>query len=223
MCEDLECDNNLLHHAPKKSSKRFGPPKPPYETFHTSFQMFQVNDPYYYGQVEDFTDFPGGGDPKYIPQPLGYRSNETQTGSIGDAVGLGNDLLRGLRPAYYKRYIPYDQDVYLNYITTYQNIPLKNSTEIVTLTKLQIHNSSNIDSVINYSVYISTGANQVSITTLAAPGQTATVTLTADLNVYNKTGGFNISIEATTNCIGACISRSNFPVYKGYHEFNFVP
>ena len=43
------------------------------------------------------------------------------------------------------------------------------------------------------------------------------------IKIYNNKSGFNISIKATTICMGPCITRPNPLVFEGYHKFNFIP
>jgi hypothetical protein len=182
--------------------------------FQTSFQMFQVTDPYYYGQAAEdgYTDFEGGG--------------KMKSGNPGDIVGLGNDLLLGYRPTYLRNNTPYDQNVTLLYEQSYQNIPRKDATSVFTLTGFQITNSAkNINSVINYSVSITSVDRSQSVKTTggAAPGQTVSLQLPPGLNTYNGNGGFDVSIRASTLCNGPCETNENALVFQGYTRFNFNP
>ena len=183
-------------------------PTPSHGVFNTSFQMFLVTDPYYYGQAADetYTGFTGSGD-------LG--------GSTFDLFGLANDALLGYRPTYLRNHTPYDQNVSLMYINTYQGIPRIDAQRIVTLTNFSIQNNSSMGRVINYFAVITSRNVQSVSTTTASPGQTVNIGIPSNLNL--STGGINVSITAFTGCTGACISTRNPVAYRGYINFNFSP
>jgi hypothetical protein len=194
--------------------------------FTTSFQMFYTSTEFTYSQAaeEGFTDFPGGGSPNYLPQIYGVNNNTVTTpGAVnaGNALTVINDGLRGYAPIYERNHAPYDQQVALTYDTTWQDIPSANATGNVTLNSMEIHNGSNIGSVINYTVSVTSVDHTVVSHTSAAPGQTVDVPLPSGLNI--SVGGLNIAIAADTGCRSVCWSNPGAPNFFGNLRFNFNP
>jgi hypothetical protein len=209
-----------------QAPKVYGPTKPPYNVYNTEFQMFQATEAKPYSQVaeEGFTDYPGGGSSDYIPQPYGVTTRMPQP-TPADGFGLLVDILFPFMIAHQMKHTPYDQDVYLQYTTSYLNIPRIDATRIDTLTNLTIVNSSDrVGSVINYTVSIlSVDGSQIVTGGSAAPGKAASISIPSGLNIYNGLGYFNIAISATTKCAGDCITTPDPAIFNGAIRFQFTP
>ena len=179
-------------------------PLHPNDIFSSSFQMFPTTQPVSYGQVaeEGYTDFTWGG------------------GGGGEMPGLLLDLHSGIEPWLRSRTTPFTQYVTFHHTTTYQNIPRVDATSVTTVNNLQIHNRSNINSVINYNVTVTLGNQNANSNVSAAPGQTADVPLSVNVS---SGSAINVTIRASTECQSVCISVPNSLDFWGGTSFNYTP
>jgi hypothetical protein len=171
--------------------------------------MIPTSHPVSYGESaqESYNDFTGGG------------GEYQEVNAKASAPGAVLDFYNGAEPWLREKFTPIDQNVDLQYTTAYQNIPSINATSVTTLNNMQIHNGSNIDSLINYNITINVNNNITVVDVSAASGQTAEVPLS--LNIH--AGGVDISILADTQCRGRCYSNPNAPSFYAAFNFNFTP
>jgi hypothetical protein len=204
----------------KKPQRVYDPEEPPYKTFSIEFQMFYVTNPTPYADIAEdgFTNFPGGGDPEFIPKPYPLKNDGVYPANPADRWGLINDVFSFGQPYFVQWYNPHDQHVYMNYSAD------SNGNTLVI--GLSIRNGSKaIPSMINYRVSIIDTAHFTSINTRgsAAPGQSAVLPL-GETSIYSGPGGLNISIVADTICPSTCYDTNpNTLDFQGQIRFNFNP
>ena len=174
--------------------------------------MWQVENPYRnYGQAaeESFTDFPGGGDPKYAPQIDGVTNQGVAPANPADRVGLINDALLWLKLVAMTP--PHNQHVSIFYT----------DESIVGMT---VRNESKAYATVNYLLHITSIDHSFAAQsqTTSYQGQTGQFVLEGNLNTANYPGGFQIGISATTLC-SRCSVNPHTPVFQGQTRFIFNP
>jgi len=176
------------------------------------FQMILITDPYYYGNnaQEGYTDHSYGG-----------IQGNSRIGNFFNRLGLLNDFLIGISPSIIRARSPYDQVLTVNYEISYQGVPRINATQGTNITSMQISNNSNsINSLINYTVSISTSNANIVSKGSAAPGATTEIKIPV-IPVY--AGGVDIRVVAYTGCNQSCIYSPNLPNFVGHSSFVFHP
>jgi hypothetical protein len=130
-----------------------------YEEFQLlrGFELYEV-DPAATGA---YSDFQGGGDPKYFWRVPGVRAQGGSGAGWYDAFGIVNDQLAGWRDPYQRAHTPYDQSIRISYQTSYDGAPRLNASKTVNIVGMQITNGAVIDMTMHYRVSIAGGDRNI--------------------------------------------------------------
>ncbi|MEL7590044.1 MAG: RHS repeat-associated core domain-containing protein [Anaerolineaceae bacterium] len=184
---------------------------PPFqESVEVTFQLLPVFDDFYYFRTidESYSGF--------------LCSGESNNGfsNLGNAIGLMNDALYGIRPYYYKHTLPFDQIVQLQIDTRYTDIPSINAKKEKFLSGLTIKNNSHIPYTVHYFIKIETSISSYEFIDSAGPGGT----ISANFNPLTiSLDGIKVQVSALTGCIGPCIRSKHNIEYKGSTKFSIHP